>query len=437
MHADVLPSIVRPFVPPPPPIVAPPHSSGVRSEFVGKSRDFRRLAIQGGLLEFVTFGFYRFWLATNVRRHLWSSTLIEGEPFEYTGTAKELFIGFLFALAILVPIYFAYFLLGVEAERQNAFASTPLVLFLYAFGQFAIYRARRYRLTRTIWRGVRFWMDGSGFGYAWRACLWGFLVFLTMGLALPWREAALERYKMRHTYYGDLQGDFAGTGWQFFKRGWWLWLLAWLPFVLLIGVGIAAGVAVSTVSHGHKITQQETIGVVVIVYLLLSLVVVPLLPFLYAAFKATEWRWWASGLRFGKLSVTSNLSRDALFGNYWATIGWSVLIFTIFFAGIVAVLVGLGLPLEDKKHSADAMRAIAQGSPLGITLLSGYFAGYFATILAIGTVVRVFLMRGVWVKVTASLSITGLAAANAVTARGEAANALGEGFADSLDIMGF
>ncbi len=436
MHADVLPAIAYSFVPPPPPILAPPRNSGLRTDFVGESRDFRRLAIQGALLEFVTFGFYRFWLATKLRRHLWSSTIIEGEPFEYIGTAKELFIGFLFALAILVPIYFAYFLLGVEAERKNAFASTPLVLFLYAFGQFAIYRARRYRLTRTIWRGVRFWMDGSGLGYAWRACLWGFLVFLTMGLALPWREAALERYKMRHTFYGDLQGDFAGTGWQFFKRGWWLWLLAWLPFVLLLGVGIVAGVVLSTVSHSGKLTQEQ-IGVVVLVYMLLLLMIAPLLPFLYAAFKATEWRWWASGLRFGKLSVTSNLSRDALFGNYWATIGWSVLIFTIFFGAIVAVLVGLGLPLEDKKHSADAMRAIAQGSPLGIALLSGFIAGYFATILAIGAAARVFLMRGVWMKVTASLSITGLAATDAVTARGEAANALGEGFADSLDIVGF
>ena len=54
--------------------------------------------------------------------------------------------------------------------------------------------------------------------------LWGLLVFLTLGLALPWREASLERYKMRHTHYGDLQGDFEGDGWEFFKRGWWLWL---------------------------------------------------------------------------------------------------------------------------------------------------------------------------------------------------------------------
>ena len=55
---------------------------------------------------------------------------------------------------------------------MQAFASVPLFAFLYLFTQFALYRARRYRLTRTVWRGVRFWMGGSGWSYAWRAALW-------------------------------------------------------------------------------------------------------------------------------------------------------------------------------------------------------------------------------------------------------------------------
>ena len=50
---------------------------------------------------------------------------------------KELLIGFLFALAILVPIYLVYFLLGLEAERLQAFACVPLSLFFYLFTQFA------------------------------------------------------------------------------------------------------------------------------------------------------------------------------------------------------------------------------------------------------------------------------------------------------------
>ena len=82
------------------------------------------------------------------------------------------------------------------------------MLFFYLFYQFAMYRARRYRLTRTIWRGVRFWMKGSGWSYAWRAGLWMLLAIVTLGLALPWCQAALERYKMRNSFYGDLPGPF-------------------------------------------------------------------------------------------------------------------------------------------------------------------------------------------------------------------------------------
>jgi len=52
--------------------------------------------------------------------------------------------------------------------------------------------------------------------YAWRAGLWGLLIIVTLGLALPWAKASLERYKMRHTAYGDLQGRFEATGGQLF-----------------------------------------------------------------------------------------------------------------------------------------------------------------------------------------------------------------------------
>ena len=156
-----------------------PEPSASTIRFTGARRDFRRLITRGALLEFVTLGFYRFWLTTDMRRHLWSHTEVGGDTAEYTGTAKELLIGFLIALAVLVPIYLTYFYLTLEAERWAAFASVPLLLFFYLFTQFAIYRARRYRLTRTIWRGVRFWMTGSGWNYAFRAFGWSFVLGLT------------------------------------------------------------------------------------------------------------------------------------------------------------------------------------------------------------------------------------------------------------------
>ena len=368
-------------VPPPMPVA-----------FSGSRREFFNLAKRGAALEFVTLGFYRFWLLTDIRRHLWSNTLVDGDAAEYTGRGKELLIGFLVALAILVPIYLGYFLIGLEAERYQAFASIPLFVFFYLFGQFAIYRARRYRMTRTVWRGVRFWMTGSGWKYALQASLWGVLMIFTLGLILPWRTAALERYKMRHSHYGDLQGSFEGRGWEFFKRAWWLWLLTPVAITFF-----------------------------------------PIAPFVVAGYKAIEWRWWLSGIRFGEVRLESSLPRSALIGLYWKVIGWVALLGLVFIvyltlcAMLVASMSGEGL--KAFFNTPESMQSVPLLVLLGI--------GYLATVLVVNVVMRVYLTRDLWVIVLGSVNIIGIEAAANVAARGDLANALGEGFADGLDVGGF
>ena len=375
------------FVPQQPPPL-PPLSvtfSGARSEFF-------RLVRRGAAIELITLGFYRFWLATDIRRHLWVNTSGDGDSAEYTGRGKELLIGFLFAMAILVPIYLAYFLVTVEAERYEGFASIPLLISFYAFGQFAIYRARRYRLTRTVWRGVRFWMDGSGWAYAGRAMLWTLLAVLTLGLSWPWRAAALERYKMRHSHYGDLRGDFEGRGWEFFKQAWYLWLIA--PFAILL---------------------------------------FPLLPFVYAQFKAVEWRWWLSGIRFGGVRLESSLPVNAFHGLYWKVIGWFILlslVYVIYLGAVIALgmsLLGLG------KDGLPQAQALATQMLLVVAMVPGYIA----LILAVNVVMRLYLVRDMWAVALDSVRVYGIEAMANVAAKGDLASALGEGFADGLDVAGF
>ncbi|HEX9586343.1 MAG TPA: DUF898 domain-containing protein, partial [Bradyrhizobium sp.] len=63
--------------------------------------------------------------------------------------------------------------------------------------------------------------------------------------------------------------------------------------------------------------------------------------------------------------------------------------------------------------------------------------GYLVFALAINVVMRVYLLRDLWVRVLASTIVLDIEAAANVSARGEMANALGEGFADGLDVAGF
>src|ERR1019366_416598 len=166
----------------------------------------------------VTLGIYRFWLATDVRRYLWANTEIAGETLEYTGTPLELLIGFLVAVAILIPVYAGFF--------------------LAVLGQYAVYRARRYRLTRTIYRGLRFHQSGSAWAYALRAILWWSATALTCGLAYPFQLARLERFKLRNTFYGDLAGSFQGSGFRLLLRGLPMWFAVIAPLAVTVGAFI-------------------------------------------------------------------------------------------------------------------------------------------------------------------------------------------------------
>jgi uncharacterized membrane protein YjgN (DUF898 family) len=398
----------------------PAHQQPLPVSFSGNRSEFRRLVTRGAGLELVTVGFYRFWLATDIRRHLWSHTSVDGDAAEYTGRGRELLVGFLFALAILVPIYLAYFIVGVEVERFKAFASFPLFLFFYVFGQFAIYRARRYRLTRTVWRGVRFWMDGSGWAYAAQAALWSVLMLPTLGLILPWREAALERYKMRHCYYGDLPGSFEGRGWELFKRGWWLWLLAVLAVVTPL-ILLALAKTVPGMLPLAKISP------------FVSLVSFLMAPFIYGVFKAVEWRWWLSGIRFGDVRFESALLRGALVGLYWKVIGWFLLLVVLVSAYLFASA-GLIARMLQTPIAKMFTPGNLQGS---IPMIVLAVIGYLSFILAVNVVLRVYLLRDLWARLVASTTAYNIEAAANVSARGDLASALGEGLADGLDVVGF
>src|SRR6185369_16356525 len=182
---------------------------GVR--FLGQRRSYWRLLIRGAALLMLTLGIYRFWLVTDVRRYLWSNTEIAGEPLEYSGTPLEL---------------------GTIGKLSGAtgFAALGII------GQYAIYRARRYRLTRTIFRGLRFHQEGSAWAFAFRAVAWWAVTALTLGLAYPFQVASLERYKMRHTYYGDLAGRFDASALRLLLRGFLMWILVIGPLAFAVVV---------------------------------------------------------------------------------------------------------------------------------------------------------------------------------------------------------
>src|SRR3954449_5539687 len=222
------------------------------ARFLGNERAFWRLLIRGAALLFVTLGIYRFWLATDVRRFLWSNTEIAGDGLEYIGTARELLLGFLIAIALLVPVNVAFFLAALGRGWLSQISGLLALIVLALLGQFAVYRARRYRLPRTVYRGIRFHQTGSAWRYAVCAIFWWAMIGVTLGLAYPFAQAGLGRFKLHNTYYGDLQGHFVGSGTRLFFRGVLFWFVVIGPF--LFGLMLAIG-AVDWTALGEAVRR--------------------------------------------------------------------------------------------------------------------------------------------------------------------------------------
>lgn len=409
-------------------------AAGVR--FLGPRKAYWRLLVRGGVLLMVTLGIYRFWLTTDVRRFLWANTEIAGESLEYNGTPVELLIGFLTAVAILIPIYAGFFVAALDLGALGEVSGMLAIVLFGLGGQYALYSARRYRLTRTLFRGVRFHQEGSASVYALRAVLWWGLTALTLGLAYPFQVASLERYKMRHTYYGDLPGRFAGAGWRLFLRGLPLWLMVMAPLVLAVVTFVAVldwqaladALSVESDDVMARIAERSPeLAAAVLFAILMAIATVLLALLLFPAYRAIMMRWWLSGMRFGSIELTSRLRMLRVYGAFLRFVLLALVFGVVLTIGAFPALYVVGLLTGGEETSIVAEAAAA------LVLLGGYVTAA----LGFSTLYRATVGYALWQLSMESLQLSGLAALDHVAAKGQPSSALGEGLADALHVSGY
>ncbi len=161
-------------------------------------------------MNIITLGIYNFWGKTRLRKYVAGSFSLHGDRFEYTGTGKELFFGFLKAIPVLIGIY-APFMIATLIAPDAAWPIMFLLPFFYVI-PVALYSALRYRLSRLQWRGIRYRLEGSSLKYA-NLFLWrGFLNIISLGILLPYSDIKKYQHKVKNAYYGDIPFSFSGNG---------------------------------------------------------------------------------------------------------------------------------------------------------------------------------------------------------------------------------
>jgi uncharacterized membrane protein YjgN (DUF898 family) len=249
--------------------------------FTGTWREFLPIAVTNFLLTIVTLGIYRFWAKARERRYLWSRTHFIDDSFEWTGTGKEMFLGFLIVMAVLLPTFVAIqFAAQALILRGQTLAAGILVFAVYG-GIFYLYhvarfRALRYQLSRTWWHGIRGGSDHGGWDYGWSG-VWKTLVgTLALGLLVPWAMTQLWNERWNRMSFGPHEFEANAETSGLMMR----WLLVYLtPFAgfLLMLLAMGAGAALGSVGGSDGALVGGAVAAVIggllfyLVFLLASL----------------------------------------------------------------------------------------------------------------------------------------------------------------------
>ncbi len=299
----------------------------------GKFFNVLGLALKNAGLTIVTLTLYRFWARTSMRRRLWSRAWVLGDPLEYTGSAGELFRGFLISLpCFFLPAIFVFYI--------APFAMEPVWAAWLTFGFYVLsvpliaaarYWMRRYQLSRTRWRGIRLGLAGSAWSFAAASWGWWVLQLLSLGWYTPAARINRARLMWENTRLGDQpfqfevpQGESAQKGmWASFAFGWVGTVIGGFASAVLAGLTVAA---FSTSMSSAPV--DETAGYVGLAVVLLTLFFGLFFYFLsFAPYRAAALNRIAAlitidGARFRLRAKTLSLL-------FFEALGWFFIIFSL------------------------------------------------------------------------------------------------------------
>lgn len=320
-------------------------AENIRFDFIPRP-GLLKLCIVNFLLGIITLSLYRFWAKTHVRKHIWSSIHINGEPLEYTGTGKELFMGALMVFLILVlPLVVVSALAQIFMPELIPLIQVMALMFIYVMWGYALYKARKFQLSRTNWRGIRGTLAGSPMIYS--LTYFGSLLAsgMSLGWATPVMNTVLQEQIIGDTRFGDAAFKFkgkAGPLYPTYALCWFLTIGAFIAVAILFGnmfvdwFGTDISDAFSAVfgtDAGTTIPDDAVWKVTkyILLFVAVGLAFLVIIPLTWSIYTAKELRTFANYTRFDGAQFTLSATTTGIIG---LTIGNLLLL--VFTFGIAA-----------------------------------------------------------------------------------------------------
>lgn len=199
-------------------------------QFNGVPLDYFKINIVNWILTLLTLGLYYPWARAKRLKYVYGHIELNEENFHFSGTGREMFIGFLKVIGIYLAI------VGITILSIDVFQSPILMLLVYAIIiaviPLAIHGSFKYRMSRTSYRGIRFGYRGSRKELTLNFYKYIFLTIITLGIYSSWLAMNVRRYTHSHIRYGDVEFHNNSRGGEFFK----IYIVGYILSFLTLGI---------------------------------------------------------------------------------------------------------------------------------------------------------------------------------------------------------
>lgn len=204
-----------------------------RFNYLGKGTEFAIIFFKNILLTILSLGLYYPWAKTERLKYHYQATELDTTRFNYNGTGKEAFKGFIKIYGIILLFYILIIYGTLSKNTTVTFVALGIFyLFLLLITPFALHGAARYKSSKSSWKGIHFKYLGDRMELFWKFLSGFLLTFFTLGIYGAWFSIDLRKYILSHLRFGNLSFDFTGSGETLF----WMKLKFILLFPITIGI---------------------------------------------------------------------------------------------------------------------------------------------------------------------------------------------------------
>lgn len=205
--------------------------------FKGKAGEYFGIWIVNLLLSIVTLGIYSAWAKVRRKKYFYNNTFIDGVGFDYHASPIAILKGRIIAVTLFV-------LYQVLVGFSPIVAGVLLIAFLVAL-PWIVVRGLTFNARNSSHRGLRFDFDGTYGQAALAFIVYPILIFITLGLALPFVMQRLNQFSFNHHKFGLSRFQMNALVKDFY-----------MVYLKLLGVLIAIGLIISVAVSGIMKSSQ-------------------------------------------------------------------------------------------------------------------------------------------------------------------------------------